>query len=121
MNPILALRPDDKQSTPLYLQLARKLEAAIHAGEWKSEQALPSERVLSEQLSISRVTARKALEVLFAQGLIRRSQGSGTFITRVWSSRCRACRGSARCCASRALCQRPSGLSATSPRRPTKN
>ena len=81
MNPILTLRPDDKQSTPLYLQLARNLEAAIHAGQWKSEQALPSERALSEQLSISRVTARKALEVLFAQGLIRRSQGSGTFIT----------------------------------------
>ena len=36
MNPILALRPDDKQSTPLYLQLARSLEAAIHAGQWKS-------------------------------------------------------------------------------------
>ena len=36
MNPILALRPDDKQSTPLYLQLARSLEAAIHAGHWKS-------------------------------------------------------------------------------------
>lgn len=81
MNSILALRPDDKQSTPLYLQLARKLEAAIHAGQWTSEQALPSERVLSEQLGISRVTARKALEVLFAQGLIRRNQGSGTFIT----------------------------------------
>ena len=81
MNPILTLRPDDKQSTPLYLQLARNLEAAIHAGQWKSEQALPSERALSEQLSLSRVTARKALEVLFAQGLIRRSQGSGTFIT----------------------------------------
>lgn len=27
------------------------------------------------------VTARKALEVLFEQGLIRRNQGSGTFIT----------------------------------------
>lgn len=81
MNPILALRPDDSQSTPLYLQLARNLEAAIHAGQWKSEQALPSERTLSQALSISRVTARKALEVLFSQGLIRRNQGSGTFIT----------------------------------------
>ncbi|MDB6143156.1 MAG: GntR family transcriptional regulator [Pseudomonas sp.] len=81
MNPILALRPDDTQPTPLYLQLARNLEAAIHAGQWKAEQALPSERNLSELLGISRVTARKALEVLFEQGLIRRSQGSGTFIT----------------------------------------
>lgn len=81
MNPISALRPDDTQATPLYLQLARNIEAAIHAGQWKAEQALPSERSLSELLGISRVTARKALEILFDQGLIRRHQGSGTFIT----------------------------------------
>jgi GntR family transcriptional regulator len=81
MNDLHALRPDDSQPTPLYLQLARNLEAAIHAGQWKSEQAMPSERSLSEMLGISRVTARKALEVLLDQGLIRRLQGSGTFIT----------------------------------------
>ena len=81
INNLAKLRPDDSQSTPLYLQLARNLEAAIHAGLWKAEQALPSERSLSEQLGLSRVTARKALEILFEQGLIRRSQGSGTFIT----------------------------------------
>ncbi|QXI29601.1 GntR family transcriptional regulator [Pseudomonas vanderleydeniana] len=81
MDKILALRPDESQPTPLYLQLARNLEAAIHAGQWKAEQALPSERNLSEWLGISRVTSRKALEVLLEQGLIRRNQGSGTFIT----------------------------------------
>ncbi|MBH9396291.1 GntR family transcriptional regulator [Pseudomonas aeruginosa] len=78
---LLALRPDEAQPTPLYLQLARNLESAIHAGQWKAEEALPSERSLSETLNISRVTARKALEILFEQGLIRRNQGSGTFIT----------------------------------------
>ncbi|WP_213878978.1 GntR family transcriptional regulator [Pseudomonas sp. dw_358] len=81
MNSIIPLRPDEHQPTPLYLQLARNLEAAIHAGQWKSDQALPSERSLSEDLNISRVTARKALDVLEQQGLIRRNQGSGTFIT----------------------------------------
>ncbi|WP_327439810.1 GntR family transcriptional regulator [Pseudomonas donghuensis] len=81
MTPLTALRPDDTLATPLYLQLARNLEQAIHAGQWKAEQALPSERSLSEALDISRVTARKALEVLLEQGLIRRIQGSGTFIT----------------------------------------
>ncbi|WP_433886280.1 GntR family transcriptional regulator [Pseudomonas vranovensis] len=81
MPPLTALRPDDTLATPLYLQLARNLEQAIHAGQWKAEQALPSERSLSEALDISRVTARKALEVLLEQGLIRRIQGSGTFIT----------------------------------------
>jgi GntR family transcriptional regulator len=34
---------------------------------------MPSERNLSELLGISRVTARKALEVLLDQGLIRRN------------------------------------------------
>ena len=81
MNDLQTLRPDDSQPTPLYLQLARNLEAATHAGQWKAEQAMPSERNLSDQLGISRVTARKALEVLLGQGLIRRLQGSGTFIT----------------------------------------
>lgn len=50
MNDLHALRPDDSQPTPLYLQLARNLEAAIHAGQWKAEQAMPSERNLSEML-----------------------------------------------------------------------
>ncbi|MGE7991821.1 GntR family transcriptional regulator [Pseudomonas sp. NPDC089554] len=81
MQPLTTLRPDENASTPLYLQLARNLEQAIHAGQWSAEQALPSERTLSEALDISRVTARKALEVLLEQGLIRRVQGSGTFIT----------------------------------------
>jgi GntR family transcriptional regulator len=78
---LLTLRPDDTHHTPLYLQLARNIENAIHAGQWKAEEALPSERNLSEALGISRVTARKAMEVLFDQGLIRRNQGSGTYIT----------------------------------------
>mgnify|MGYP002041145611 CR=1 FL=1 len=56
MNHLLALRPDDSQPTPLYLQLARNLEAAIHAGQWKAEQALPSERNLSESVSYTHLT-----------------------------------------------------------------
>ncbi|TWI56557.1 GntR family transcriptional regulator [Pseudomonas duriflava] len=72
---------DQNGSTPLYLQLAQQLESAIHAGLWRAEDALPSERMLCERLSISRVTARKALDVLLAQKLINRTHGSGTFIT----------------------------------------
>jgi DNA-binding transcriptional regulator YhcF (GntR family) len=76
-----ALKPDETQSTPLYLQFARKLADAINAGWWQADEALPSERTFSDELAISRVTARKALDVLLEQGLIRRRQGSGTFIT----------------------------------------
>ena len=75
-----ALRPDGDDPTPLYLQVARRLADAINAGQWRAEEALPPERDLSEKLGVSRVTARKALDVLVDQKLIVRRRGSGTFI-----------------------------------------
>jgi GntR family transcriptional regulator len=74
------LRPDPEHDTPLYLQLARNLSTAIHANRWAAGEALPSERVLSDELGISRITARKAIALLVEQGLIRRTQGAGNFI-----------------------------------------
>lgn len=71
------LPPD---GSPLYLQLARQLESDIRTGTYRVDQALPSERVLSESLGVSRITARKAIEVLVGQGLVLRRQGSGNFI-----------------------------------------
>lgn len=74
----MTLDPD--LATPLYQQLARQLGDAIEAGAWHAGEALPSERTLAETLEVSRITARKALERLAEQGLIRRTHGSGTFI-----------------------------------------
>lgn len=75
------LRPDPSSQTPLYLQVANKLTMAIQAGYWLANQPLPSERALVEALDISRVTARKALEVLEREGRIQRRAGSGSYIT----------------------------------------
>ena len=72
------LRPDPENDTPLYLQLARKLGTAIHENRWNAGEALPSERVLSEALGVSRITSRKAIALLVEQGLIRRTQGAGS-------------------------------------------
>lgn len=66
--------------TPLYIQLAATLRRKILDGEIASGQALPSERQLCEILSASRVTVRKATELLIAEGLLTRRQGSGTFV-----------------------------------------
>lgn len=74
-------KPDSASATPLYLQLSNKLAHAIHGGVWQPAEALPSERTLSGQLKISRVTARKAIDLLCERGLLDRRQGSGTFIT----------------------------------------
>jgi GntR family transcriptional regulator len=75
------LRPEADETTPRYLQVARKLASAIEAGTWKPNEALPAERQLCEQLKVSRVTLRLALGAVAEQGLISRRQGAGTFVT----------------------------------------
>jgi len=79
-NTLLGLKPDTRDSSPLYLQLARKLGQAIRDGRYQADEALPSERLLSESLDVSRVTARKAIDQLVEQGLIVRRRGSGNYI-----------------------------------------
>ncbi|WP_110666120.1 GntR family transcriptional regulator [Salinicola halophilus] len=71
---------DPSHATPLYLQLAERLVEAIDSGQWRTGQALPSERALAERLGVSRITARKALDRLVARGQARRARGSGTFV-----------------------------------------
>lgn len=74
------LTADRNVATPLYLQLAQGLRHAISAGFVEGGEALPSERLLSEQTGASRVTIRRALEQLIAEGLIVRRHGSGTYL-----------------------------------------
>jgi len=73
-------KPDPESASPLYVQLAQRLAQAVHEGEFQADEALPSERALSEMLDISRVTARKAIDRLVEQGLIIRKRGSGNYI-----------------------------------------
>jgi GntR family transcriptional regulator len=42
---------------------------------------LPSEPYLAQQLGVSRATLREAMRTFESQGLLRRRQGSGTFVT----------------------------------------
>jgi GntR family transcriptional regulator len=69
-----------RDSSPLYLQLARHLSEAIHEGVYSVNAALPSERTLAESTGVSRVTARKAIDQLVQQGLVERRRGSGNYI-----------------------------------------
>jgi len=73
-------RLDDSSSQPLYQQLQRALRNAIEKRILGADDALPAERELAEELSISRITVRKAIDGLVDEGLLTRRQGSGTFV-----------------------------------------
>lgn len=73
-------RPDPTHAAPLYIQLVERFAAAMEAGQLGNGQVLPPERQLCEALDVSRVTLRKAIEVLTSRGLIESRHGSGNFI-----------------------------------------
>ena len=75
-----SLRPSKLDSTPKYLQIARKMAELIEAKVWPEGHGMPSERQLVDRLEVSRVTARKALQIIADKGLIVRRPGSGTHI-----------------------------------------
>jgi GntR family transcriptional regulator len=65
---------------PLYKQLQRVLRDAIQKKILAPDDALPAERDMAEEFSISRITVRKALDGLVSEGLLTRRQGAGTFV-----------------------------------------
>ena len=56
------------------------LTARIHSGDYPTDSRLPSERALAVELGVSRNTLREALDVLEQQKMVRRRQGSGSFV-----------------------------------------
>lgn len=68
-------------SLPVYIRIAEGLINQIESGELAPGDRLPPERELSEQLGVNRLTLRRALGVLAAQGLIERRHGVGTYIS----------------------------------------
>lgn len=65
---------------PLYLQLKRWIEDAVHRGAIKPGDALPSERDLAVRVDMSRVTVRKAVQGLVRDGVLVQRHGSGTYV-----------------------------------------
>jgi GntR family transcriptional regulator len=77
----MVVRYLNKNSTvPLYRQLASHLASQILNGGYQAGDRLPSERELSEQFNVSRITARQAIATLLDDGIIFTEQGRGTFV-----------------------------------------
>ncbi|HJE96853.1 GntR family transcriptional regulator [Ligilactobacillus acidipiscis] len=62
----------------MYHKVAENIIQAILANKYSDK--LPTEKELVEEYQVSRNTIRKALDVVFAHGLLRRVRGSGYYI-----------------------------------------
>ncbi|MEJ2534309.1 MAG: GntR family transcriptional regulator [Gammaproteobacteria bacterium] len=67
--------------TPMYFQLYQLLKTGIQDGTFPDGSRLPTEKELSEEFGISRITAKRSLDELAAEGLVERRRGKGTHVT----------------------------------------
>lgn len=66
---------------PGYQQVYLTLRDWIYAGTFPAGSQLPTETELCSTFGVSRVTVRKAIDLLANDGLVSRQQGRGTFVT----------------------------------------
>lgn len=69
-----------RTEVPLYVKIKEYLLREIREGELKPDDQLPSEKALSEQFQVSRITVRRALAELEEESAIYRRPGKGTFV-----------------------------------------
>ena len=71
---------DHEGKTPVYLQLAAILRAAIKSGALERDRPLPSYMTLMQEHGVARGTAAKAVRVLVDEGLVRIVPGRGAYV-----------------------------------------
>lgn len=71
---------EDGQGTGHKYLVVRDHLAALVAQELRVGDAIPSERALSQQFGLSRMTVRQAVDALVTEGVLVREQGRGTFV-----------------------------------------
>lgn len=77
---------------PLYRQVVDGIKREISEGRLTPGSALPSFRMLAEDLLVSVITVKRAYEELEREGIIYRKQGLGTFVAEQGDERTREAR-----------------------------
>lgn len=73
---------DENSAIPLYYQLENIIRRRIENGIYKIDDKIPSERSLSEEFALSRMTVSKAVNSLVDAGILYRKRGQGTFVSK---------------------------------------
>ncbi|AZI44061.1 GntR family transcriptional regulator [Deinococcus psychrotolerans] len=64
----------------LYERIVASMLDDIKAGRLRPGDRVPSEHALAQSFEVSRITSRRALEVLAQASVVKRAQGRGTFV-----------------------------------------
>ncbi|ELK44456.1 GntR family transcriptional regulator [Halobacillus sp. BAB-2008] len=72
---------DKKSPLPMYYQIEEDIKGKIESGLFGVGKTIPSERELSEQYGVSRMTVRQAVSNLVNEGALYREKGKGTFVS----------------------------------------
>ncbi len=65
---------------PIYYQIEELLRKQIEEGRFIEGDSIPSERSLSKEYDVSRMTIRQAINNLVSEGILVREKGKGTFV-----------------------------------------
>ncbi|MFC2969516.1 GntR family transcriptional regulator [Acidimangrovimonas pyrenivorans] len=76
-----ALALDIRSGIPLFHQVAVILRDRILSGAHAEGERLPSEAEICDNFGVSRITAKRAMDELAAEGLVTRARGRGTIVT----------------------------------------
>lgn len=63
-----------------YKVIANSIRKRIIKGDYVSDQKLPSEKEIGDEFVASKLTVKKALDILVGEGLIIKRRGAGTFV-----------------------------------------
>ena len=73
-------RLNKDSSVPLYQQMVDDIKGQIRSGRLKEQDRLMTEIELSQEYDVSRITVRKAIELLVEEEILIKKQGIGTFV-----------------------------------------
>src|SRR5690348_2327707 len=72
---------ESSSAVPLYYQVANVLQVRIFSGTIPPGGLLGTEKDLAAEFGVSRITIRKAIDVLRRDGLLEAERGRGTFVS----------------------------------------
>lgn len=63
-----------------YEQVAEEIKSRIFNGQYKVKEQLPLEKEICDEFAVSKMTVKKALDILVTEGYIIKRRGSGSFV-----------------------------------------